>query len=261
MIDLKGKVALITGSTSGIGLGLAHQLAKAGADIIMNGFGDADAIEQNRMAIESHGVTCIYNGADMTKPEQIETMIKNTEKEFGRLDILVNNAGIQYVAPVEEFPTAKWDTIMAINLSAAFHTIRHAVPIMRQNGWGRIINMASAHALVASPYKSAYVAAKHGIYGLTKSIALEVATDNITVNAICPGYVKTPLVDGQILDTAKARGMSEEQVVNDVLLKAQHTKKFVEVEDIGALALFLCSDSAQNITGSAQSIDGGWVAA
>ncbi len=261
MIDLKGKVALITGSTSGIGLGLAHQLAKAGADIIMNGFGDADAIEQNRMAIEFHGVTCIYNGADMTKQEQIEAMIKNTEKEFGRLDILVNNAGIQYVAPVEEFPTAKWDTIMAINLSAAFHTIRHAVPIMRQNGWGRIINMASAHALVASPYKSAYVAAKHGIYGLTKSIALEVATDNITVNAICPGYVKTPLVDGQILDTAKARGMSEEQVVNDVLLKAQHTKKFVEVEDIGALALFLCSDSAQNITGSAQSIDGGWVAA
>ena len=261
MTNLNGKIALITGSTSGIGLGIAHEMAKAGAHIVMNGFGDADTIEQNRQAIEAHGVTCIYSGADMTKPDQIEAMIKETEDKFGRLDILVNNAGIQYVAPVEDFPAAKWDAIIAINLSSAFHTIRHAVPIMRKNGWGRVINMASAHALVASPYKSAYVTAKHGIYGLTKTIALEVATDNITVNAICPGYVKTPLVEGQIADTAKARGISKEEVVNDVLLKAQHTKKFVEVEDVGALALFLCSDGAQNITGSAQSIDGGWVAA
>lgn len=261
MTDLKGKTALVTGSTSGIGLGIAHELAKAGADVVMNGFGDANAIEQNRLAIEAHSVRCIYNDADMTRPDEIESMIKETEETFGRLDILVNNAGIQHVAPVEEFPASKWDAIMAINLSSAFHTIRHAVPIMKANGWGRIINMASAHALVASPYKSAYVAAKHGIYGLTKSIALEVATDNITANAICPGYVKTPLVEGQIADTAKARGISEDEVVNDVLLKAQHTKKFVEIEDVAALALFLCSDAAQNITGSAQSIDGGWVAA
>ena len=261
MTDLKGKTALITGSTSGIGLGIAYGLAKAGANIMLNGLGDAQHIEKERLAIEELGVRCLYNGADMTKPNEIESMIKQVEKDFGGLDILVNNAGIQHVAPIDEFPAAKWDAILAINLSSSFHTIRHSIPIMRKAGWGRIINMASAHALVASPYKCGYVVAKHGIYGLTKTIALEAATDNITVNAICPGYVKTPLVEGQITDTAKARSISEEQVVNDVLLKAQHTKKFVEIEDIAALALFLCSDAAQNITGSAQSIDGGWVAA
>ena len=261
MSDFKGKTAVVTGSTSGIGLGIAQALAESGANIVLNGFGDAGEIEQIRREIERTGVTCLYNGADMTKPAEIAEMIAEAHEKLGRVDILVNNAGIQHVSPVEEFPDEKWDAIMAINLSSAFHTIKHAVPLMKAQGWGRIINMASAHALVASPYKSAYVAAKHGIYGLTKSVALELAEHNITVNAICPGYVKTPLVEGQIADTAKARGMSEEQVVNDVLLKAQHTKKFVEIQDVAALALFLCSDSAQNITGSAQSIDGGWVAA
>lgn len=261
MTDLSGKVALITGSTSGIGLGLAEGLAKAGADIMLNGFGPPDAIEKERAGIESFGVRCAYNDADMTQPDQIETLVRETHNSLGSVDILINNAGIQHVAPIDEFPGEKWDAIIAINLSSSFHTIRHVVPIMRARGWGRIINMASAHALVASPFKSAYVAAKHGIYGLTKTVALEVAEDNITVNAICPGYVKTPLVEGQIADTAKARGMSDEQVVNDVLLKAQHTKKFVEIEDVASLALFLCSDGAQNITGSSQSIDGGWVAA
>jgi len=258
---LKGKTAIITGSTSGIGLGIAQSLADDGINIVLNGFGDKDQIEQNRQAIESKGVKCIYNGADMTKPDQIEAFIKEAHDTFGTIDILINNAGIQHVDPIEDFPAAKWDAIIAINMTSAFHTIRHTVPIMKQQGWGRIINLASAHALVASPYKSAYVTAKHGIHGLTKTIALEVAQDNITVNAICPGYVKTPLVDGQIADTAEARGISKEEVVNDVLLKAQHTKKFVEIEDIAALAKFLCSDAAGNITGSAQQIDGGWVAA
>ena len=261
MTSFKNKVVLITGSTSGIGLGLAKNFARQGADICMNGFGAPEAIEASVSEIKALGVKCFYHGADMTKPDEIQDLVLSAHREFGRLDVLVNNAGIQHVAPVEEFPESKWDAIIAINLSSAFHTIRHAVPIMRDQGGGRIINMASAHALVASPYKSAYVTAKHGIYGLTKTIALEVATDNITVNAICPGYVRTPLVEGQSADTAKARDMSEQQVVNDVLLKAQHTKKFVEIDDVAALAMFLCGDSAGNITGSAQSIDGAWVAA
>lgn len=260
MTDLKNKTAVITGSTSGIGLGIAQGFAKAGMNIVMNGFGDKDEIESYRKAMESLGVRCIYNNADMTKPDEIEGLIKEAQKEFGSVDVLVNNAGIQHVAPIEEFPLSKWDTIIAINMSSAFHTMHHAIPMMKKQGWGRVINIASAHGLVASPYKSAYVTAKHGVVGMTKSVALEVATDNITVNAICPGYVHTPLVDGQIADTAKARGISEESVINDVMLKLQATKKFVSVGQISETALFLCSDAAENITGSALQIDGGWTA-
>jgi len=259
--DLKGKTALITGSTSGIGLGIANSLADAGLNIVMNGFGDADEIEKNRKAIEDKGVKCIYNGADMTKATEIELLINEAADTFGTIDILINNAGIQHVAPIEEFPPQKWEAIIAINLSSAFYTCHYAVPLMKKAGRGRIINIASAHGLVASPYKAAYVAAKHGIVGLTKTLGVELAEDNITVNAICPGYVKTPLVDGQIADTAKSRNMSEEEVINDVLLKAQWTKKFVEIDHIAKLALFLASDAAENITGTTQSIDGGWTAA
>ena len=261
MTNLKGKTALITGSTSGIGLGIANGLANAGMNIIMNGFGDKDEIEKTRKEIESKGVQCIYNAADMTKPDEIEQMVKDAEKQFGHIDDLVNNAGIQFVSPVDEFPPEKWEAIIKINLTSGFYTTHYALPKMKTAGWGRIINIASAHGLVASPYKSAYVAAKHGVVGFTKTIALEVAEQNITANAICPGYVKTPLVENQIADTAKARGITEEQVVNDVLLKAQWTKKFVSVEQIADLALFLCSDAAENITGTTHSIDGGWTAA
>jgi len=261
MTDLTNKSAIITGSTSGIGLGIAQTLAKAGANIVLNGFGDAHEIESNRKAIESLGVKCIYNAADMTKPDQIETLIKDSADTLGSVDILVNNAGIQHVAPIEEFPPEKWESIIAINMSSTFYTTHFAVPHMKAAGWGRILNIASAHGLVASPYKSAYVAAKHGVVGFTKSTALELAEDNITVNAICPGYVKTPLVEGQIADTAKARSMTEDEVINDVLLKAQWTKKFVSIEQVAELALFLCSNAAENITGSTQSIDGGWTAA
>ncbi|MCB1563833.1 MAG: 3-hydroxybutyrate dehydrogenase [Alphaproteobacteria bacterium] len=259
--NVKGKTVLITGSTSGIGLGLAHGFAGAGANIVLNGFGDADKIDAIRKEIEAMGVRCIYNGADMTKPDQIGAMVQEAVDTFGSLDILVNNAGIQHVSPIDEFPPEKWDMIIAINLSAAFHTIRHALPHMKKAGWGRVINIASAHGLVASPFKSAYVAAKHGIMGITKTVALEVAQQKITVNAICPGYVKTPLVEGQIADTAKARGISEEDVVNNVLLAAQWTKEFVTIEQLAGLALFLCSDSAANITGAALPVDGGWTAA
>ncbi len=259
-MELKGKTAIITGSTSGIGLGLAHGFAKAGMNIVMNGFGDKDQIEIDRKAIEAMGVKAIYNNADMTKPDQIEALIKEAHKEFGSIDVLVNNAGIQHVEPIEDFPPAKWDAIIAINLSSAFHTMHHAIPLMKKQGWGRVINIASAHGLVASPFKSAYVAAKHGIVGMTKSVALEVAEDNITVNAICPGYVHTELVDGQIADTAKARGISKDKIINDVMLKLQATKKFVSVEQVSDTALFLCSDAAENITGSALAIDGGWTA-
>jgi 3-hydroxybutyrate dehydrogenase len=260
-MTLKGKNAVVTGSTSGIGQGMAHALAKAGCNVMLNGFGDKDEIEKDRADLEkSAGVTVLYNGADMTKPDEIEALISETNDKLGSVDILINNAGIQYVSKIEEFPTEKWDAIIAINLSSSFHTIKHAVPIMKKNGWGRIINLASAHALVASPYKSAYVAAKHGIAGLVKVIALEVAQENITCNAICPGYVKTPLVEGQIADTAKARGITEDEVINDVILAAQPTKKFTEIDDIGALAVFLASDAAQNINGSIIPIDGGWVA-
>ncbi|MBD8892057.1 3-hydroxybutyrate dehydrogenase [Roseibium litorale] len=258
---LSKKTAVITGSTSGIGLAYARALAEQGANIVINGLGDADEIEKTRAAIESDfGVRCAYSAANMMKPEEIATMIGNAENEFGSVDVLVNNAGIQHVAPVDEFPVEKWDAIIAINLSSAFHTIRAALPGMKQRGWGRIINTASAHALVASPYKAAYVSAKHGIAGLTKTVALEVAEKGITVNAICPGYVWTPLVEKQIPDTAKSRGISEEEVKRDVILSAQPTKKFVTVEQVAALAVFLCSDAAASITGSLQSIDGGWTA-
>lgn len=258
---LAGRTALVTGSTSGIGLGMAKGLAGAGANIVINGFGDADAIEKERQGLAALGVEAVYSGADMSKPDEIVAMVEEAEAKFGAVDVLVNNAGIQYVAPVDEFPPAKWDQIIAINMSASFHTVRTALPAMKKKGWGRIINIASAHALVASPYKAAYVTAKHGIAGLTKTVALEVAQDGITMNAICPGYVHTPLVDNQIADTAKARGISEEAVVKDVLLAAQWTKKFVEVDQLVGLALFLCTDAAQNITGAMLPVDGGWTAA
>lgn len=257
---LKGKTALVTGSTSGIGLGLIQGFAKSGMNVVMNGFGDKSDIETNRKALEAMGVEAIYNSADMTKPDEIAMLIEEAKSEFGSIDVLVNNAGIQHVAKVEEFPANKWDAIIAINLTSAFHTIHHAVPHMKEQGWGRIINLASAHGLVASPFKSAYVAAKHGIVGLTKTIGLELAEHNITVNAICPGYVYTPLVEGQIADTAKARGISEDEVVNDVLLKAQATKKFVTVEQLSDMALYLCSEGAENVTGTSLAIDGGWTA-
>jgi len=258
---LKGKTAVVTGSTSGIGLGCARAFAAEGANVVINGLGDAAEIEATRAAIEAdYGVTCVYSPANMLNAEEIEGMIQMAEKDLGSVDILVNNAGIQHVSPVEEFPVGKWDAIIAINLSSAFHAIRAAVPGMKQRGWGRIINTASAHALVASPYKSAYVAAKHGIAGLTKAVALEVAQDGITVNAICPGYVWTPLVEAQIPDTMKARNMTEEEVKRDVLLKAQPTKEFVTIEQVAGYAAFLCTDTASAITGSILPIDGGWTA-
>jgi 3-hydroxybutyrate dehydrogenase len=259
---LKGKNALVTGSTSGIGLAVARSLAQSGANVTINGFGDAEEIEELRTGLASQfGVTVAYSPADMTKPEEIFEMVRDAEKRFGSLDVLVNNAGIQHVSPVEEFPVEKWNAVIAINLSSAFHGIRAAVPGMKRRKWGRIINTASAHSLVASPFKVAYVAAKHGIVGITKTIALEVASFGITVNAISPGYVWTPLVERQIPDTMKARNMTEEQVKRDVLLAAQPTKEFITVEQVAALALFLCSDSASQITGSNIVMDGGWTAA
>jgi len=258
---LKGKTALITGSTSGIGLGIAEALAAQGANIVLNGFGEAGEITQLRIDLSRrHGVNVLYDGADMSQPAAIESMMTSALGEFGAVDILVNNAGIQHVAPVDEFPLEKWNAILAINLSAAFHTMRLALPAMKQRGFGRVVNIASAHALVASPFKSAYVAAKHGIAGLTKTVALEVAQLGITVNAVCPGYVLTPLVRKQIPDTAKARGISEEAVVRDVLLAAQPTKQFVTVEQVAAFTAFLCSDSAASITGAVLPIEGGWTA-
>jgi 3-hydroxybutyrate dehydrogenase len=255
------KLALVTGSTSGIGLGIAKNFASKGMNVVLNGFGDASAIEDIRANMaKDFGVEVRYNGADMSKPEEIAAMIKTVDDEFGAIDILVNNAGIQHVMPIEDFPIEKWNAILAINLSGSFHTIHAALPKMKAKGWGRIINIASAHALVASPYKSAYVAAKHGIAGLTKTVALETATFGITMNAICPGYVWTPLVEKQIPDTAKARGITEEQVINDVLLHSQPTKKFVTIEQVAALAHFLASDDAASITGAIIPIDGGWTA-
>ena len=256
-----GKTALITGSTSGIGLGIAEAFAAQGANIVLNGFGEATEIEKLRADLEARlRVTVTYDGADMSSATAIETMMKRAIERFGAVDILVNNAGIQHVAPVDDFPLAKWDAIIAINLSAAFHTTRVALPAMKKRGWGRIINVASAHALVASPFKSAYVAAKHGIAGLTKTVALEVAESNITVNAICPGYVLTPLVQKQIPDTARARGISEEEVVKNVLLAAQPTKKFVTVEQVASLATYLSTEDAGSITGAILPIEGGWTA-
>jgi 3-hydroxybutyrate dehydrogenase len=256
-----GQTALVTGSTSGIGLGIARTLAAQGANVILNGFGDAAEIERLRTELaDEHDVQVRYDPADMSKGDAIDAMMAKALAEFGSVDLLVNNAGIQHVAPVEDFPVEKWQAILAINLSAAFHTVRRAVPAMKRKGFGRVVNIASAHALVASPFKSAYVAAKHGIAGFTKTVALEVAEAGITVNAVCPGYVLTPLVEKQIPDTAKARGISTEEVVRTVLLAAQPTRKFVTVEQVAALTAFLCSDDAASITGAVLPIEGGWTA-
>ena len=254
---LAGRRALVTGATSGIGLAIAQALADAGARVMINGLGDDAQIA----AAQAQAGGALYHGADMSKPEQIAEMMATAQAELGGIDILVNNAGIQFVSPVEEFPVEKWDSILAINLSSAFHTTRAAVPGMKASGWGRIINTASAHSLVASPFKSAYVAAKHGIAGFTKTIALELATHGVTANCISPGYVWTPLVERQIPDTMVARNMSREQVITDVLLKAQPTRQFVTVEQVAATAIFLCSDAASQITGANISMDGGWTAA
>jgi len=257
----KDKTALVTGSTSGIGLGIARRLAAQGANLILNGFGEPAAIAQLRQELaDQYGVEVRYDGADMSKPEAIEAMMGKALAEFGCVDLLINNAGIQHVAPVDEFPVDKWYAILAINLSATFHTTRLALPAMKKKGFGRIVNIASAHALVASPYKSAYVTAKHGVAGFTKTVALEVAEVGITVNAVCPGYVLTPLVEKQIPDTAKARGISTDEVIRNVLLAAQPTKKFVTVEQVAALTSFLCTDDAASITGAILPIEGGWTA-
>lgn len=258
---LSGKSAIVTGSTSGIGLGIARGLAASGANIMLNGFGNADEIEAIRTELAGeHNIKVLYSPADMTKPQDIADMVAQAESEFGSVDIMVNNAGIQYVAPIEEFPIEKWDAILAINLSSAFHTTRLALPAMKKNSWGRVVNIASAHALVASPFKSAYVSAKHGIAGLTKTAALEVADHGITVNAVCPGYVMTPLVEKQIPEQAKARGITEQQVISGVLLAAQPTKRFVTVEELAAVVTFLCTDNAKSITGITLPVDGGWTA-
>jgi len=256
-----GMTALVTGSTSGLGLGIATAFAERGANVVLNGFGDVAAIETIRSGLEAaHGTRVVYDSADLSKADAIESMMGRLTAQFGVIDILVNNAGIQFVSPVDEFPVDRWNAILALNLDASFHLIRLVLPGMKARKWGRIINIASAHALVASPFKAAYVAAKHGIAGLTKTVALEVATQGITMNAICPGYVWTPLVEKQIPDTAKARGLTEEQVVNDVLLHAQPTKRFVQVSEVAALAAFLASRDAASITGAIIPIDGGWTA-
>jgi 3-hydroxybutyrate dehydrogenase len=255
-MSLLGKTALVTGSTSGIGLAIARALAGAGAKVMLNGFGDAGEIEGLKEELGA-----VHDGADMSDPAAIERMMRRCADELGGPDILVNNAGIQHVSPVDEFPPEKWDAILAINLSAVFHTTRHALPAMKAKGWGRVINTASAHSLVASPNKSAYVAAKHGVAGFTKTVALEAAKDGVTVNCISPGYVWTPLVEKQIPDTMATRGLTREQVMNDVLLAAQPTKRFVTPEEVASLALYLCSEGAASITGTNLSMDGGWTAA
>ncbi len=260
MTDLRGKSAIVTGSTSGIGLGIAEALAGAGANITINGFGDAAEIDGHVARLKAMGVDARYSGADMSKPEEIAAMMAEAEAAQGPIDILVNNAGIQHVAPVEEFPLEKWDAIIAINMSSAFHTTRAVMAGMKARGWGRIVNVASAHGLTASPFKSAYVTAKHGVLGLTKTVALEGAEHGVTCNAICPAYVLTPLVEAQIPDTAKARGITEEEVKRDVMLARQPTGEFVSIEQVGSLALYLCGPAAAQITGTALSIDGGWTA-
>ena len=255
------KAALITGSTSGIGLAIATAYAKSGMDVMLNGLGDAGEIEKLRAGLEkAAGVTVLFNGADLTKPEACAGLIEAAEAAFGKLDVLVNNAGVQFVSPIEDFPVEKWNLIIALNLSAAFHTIRAAMRGMKARKYGRIVNIASAHAHVASPFKAAYVTAKHGLFGLTKTVALEGATFNVRCNAISPGYVHTPLVDSQIPDTMKARNLTREQVINDVILAAQPTKEFVQAEDIAELALFLTRDAANQINGASLDIDGGWTA-
>jgi 3-hydroxybutyrate dehydrogenase len=259
--ELAGKVSLVTGSTSGIGLGIARALAAAGSDLVVNGFGKVDEIAKTRANLASEfGVEVSFSDADMSNPDAIIEMIQRTLDTFGRLDILVNNAGIQHVAPLADFPVDKWNAILAINLSSAFHTTRLVLPSMVKNKWGRIINIASAHGLVASPYKSAYVAAKHGLVGLTKVTALETAEQGVTCNAICPGYVYTPLVEAQIDGQAKAHGIAREQVIRDILLAQQPNKRFATVEELGALTVFLVSEAAASITGAALPIDGGWTA-
>jgi len=261
-MSLAKRHAVVTGSTSGIGLAVARTLAREGADVMINGFGDAKAIEAERAGVEKEfGVKCVYNGADMSKGAEVEAMIADATARLGTVDIVVNNAGIQFVSPIEDFPPEKWDAILAINLSSAFHTIRAAVPGMKAQKWGRIVNTASAHSLVASPFKAAYVSAKHGLAGLTKTVALELATFGVTCNCVSPGYVWTPLVENQIPDTMKARHLTREQVINDVMLVAQPTKQFVTVEQVASLVVYLCSDMAAQITGANLSIDGGWTAA
>ena len=255
------KSALVTGSTSGIGLAIATELAAGGHHVMLNGFGDAAQIEATRAQLAAtHGVDVLYDGADMSRPQAIEAMMQRAASRWGGVDVLVNNAGIQHVAPVDEFPIDQWNAIVAINLTAAFHTTRLALAHMKFNRWGRVVNIASAHALVASPFKSAYVAAKHGIAGFSKAVALEVAEAGVTVNAVCPGYVMTPLVEKQTPDTARARGMSEEQVIRDVLLAAQPTKRFVTSDEVARLVAFLCTEAAGSITGTVMPIDGGWTA-
>ena len=261
-MSLKSRSAIVTGSTSGIGLAYARALAREGANVLINGFGDAADIEKERASIEAEfGVKAIYSPADMTKPDDVAGMVALAEKTFGACDILICNAGIQFVSPIEDFPVEKWNQIIAINLTSAFLCMRAAIPGMKKRGWGRIISTASAHSLVASPFKSAYVSAKHALAGLTKTIALETATSGITVNCISPGYVWTPLVEKQIPDTMKARNMTKDQVINDVLLAAQPTKQFVTVEEVAGIAVFLCSETAKQITGANISVDGGWTAA
>jgi len=260
-LALAGRTAIVTGSTSGIGLGIAQVLAAQGANLVLNGFGPADEIERVRsdMARE-HGVDILFSGADVSRPDKVAEMIETATGEFGQVDILVNNAGIQHVAPLETFPPEKWDAILAINLSAAFHAARAVFAGMKERRWGRIVNVASAHGLIASPFKAAYVAAKHGIVGLTKVIALEGAEFGVTCNAVCPGYVWTPLVEKQIDDQAKAHSISREEVIRDVLLAQQPNKRFATVEEMGAVVAFLCSPAAQSITGAALPVDGGWTA-
>lgn len=258
---LAGKTAIVTGSTSGIGLGIAKALAEAGAVVVLNGLGNPDDIERTRLELERlAGVTIGFDPADLSNAGDTEMLVRRTEAAFGKVDILVNNAGIQHVAPIEEFPVAKWDAILALNLSAVFHATRAAFAGMKARRFGRIINIASAHGLVASPFKSAYVAAKHGVVGLTKTVALEGAEFNVTANAICPGYVWTPLVEKQIDDQARTHNIPREQVIRDVLLAQQPNKRFATVEEMGALAVFLASDMASSITGTAMPVDGGWTA-